>query len=105
MCATSLSKIARASIDPIGTMKLAHRNTKSGSTSSAARNCSRRPLRTSARRRPGAARRPGEAAAATVATIRLRVPRRALDALLRDPGVEALVQLVEILEPELVVDR
>jgi len=59
---------ARASIEPIGTMKLASRNTNSGSTSSTARHCSRRSLRRSAPSSPAAARRSGLSVAATVAT-------------------------------------
>src|SRR5512140_200544 len=81
ICGTSRSVMPRASMAPIGATKHASRKRKSGSTRAAARNCSLRALFFSARRS--------------------RAPESAL---LGDPGIEALVQLVQVLEPELVVD-
>src|SRR5690242_6568849 len=105
MRATPLSTNPRASIAPIGTMKLASRNRNSGSTSSAARHRSARPLRASARRSSCGERWPEPTVAAIVATTDQPLVSAPVTKLLRDPGVETLVELVEVLQPELVVDR
>src|SRR5262249_10337511 len=99
---TSVSMIPRESIAPIGATKQARMKTNSGSTSTAARHCSRRWLRRSARRRLTASVGPGAATAAWAAAA---APRSIACLLGGDPGVEALVQLVQVLQPELVVDE
>ena len=105
MRATSVSTTPRASMAPIGTTKHAARKTNSGSTSSRGAQLLAAPAAPQAR---GAAptSSPARAAVACVAAAAPRSMRApAAGTLLGDPGVEALVQLVEVLEPELVVDR
>src|ERR1700687_2102749 len=103
--AMSVSITPRDNIAPIGTTKHAARKRKSGSTRAAARSCSRRRLFRSARRKaPDSSSAPASAAWSAAAAPRCTAPPALPSALLRDPGVEALVELVEVLQPELVVD-
>src|SRR5437763_16694045 len=110
----SVSTTLLVSSAPIGPTKVATRKTRSGSVSAIARSLTERCVRASPRASPRSS---SIAAAAAVIERkkcdfeRKKMPDRARSrrsetrplTLLRHPGVEALVELVQILEPELVV--
>src|SRR2546426_7189504 len=90
----------RSSIDPIGRTKFSARNSNSGATNATARSfCDR-----SARRSPALSAAESRAARRPVPSVAPMLKRRPPFPLLGGPGVEALIQLVGVFDPECRVD-